>query len=34
MTESVARLSLFPATAEVNQGHLMIGGCDTVQLAA
>ena len=29
------RLSLFPLTAEVNnQGHLVIGGCDTVDLAA
>ena len=28
------RLSLFPLTAEVsNQGHLIIGGCDTVELA-
>ena len=27
-------LRLFPITAEVNnQGHLVIGGCDTVQLA-
>jgi len=32
--EKVPRLSLFPLTAEVNnQGHLVIGGCDTVQLA-
>ena len=31
----VPRLSLFPLTAEVSeQGHLMIGGCDTVELAA
>jgi len=31
----VPRLSLFPSTTEVNnQGHLVIGGCDTVQLAA
>jgi len=31
----VPRLSLFPSTAEVsNQGHLIIGGCDTVELAA
>jgi len=30
----VTRLSLFPLTAEVSQqGHLMIGGCDTVDLA-
>ncbi len=29
----VTRLSLFPLTAEVNnQGHLIIGGCDTVEL--
>ncbi len=29
------RLSLFPLTAEVSkQGHLIIGGCDTVELAA
>ena len=28
------RLSLFPLTAEVSQqGHLIIGGCDTVELA-
>ena len=28
------RLSLFPLTAEVsNRGHLIIGGCDTVELA-
>jgi len=31
----VNRLSLFPLTAEVsNQGHLIIGGCDTIELAA
>ena len=31
----MSRLSLFPSTAEVNnQGHLLIGGCDTVGLAA
>jgi len=31
----VNRLSLFPLTAEVSsQGHLIIGGCDTVELAA
>jgi len=31
----VPRLSLFPLTAEVSkQGHLIIGGCDTVELAA
>lgn len=30
-----SRLSLFPSTAEVNnQGRLVIGGCDTVELAA
>ena len=30
-----AKLPLFPSTAEVNdQGHLVIGGCDTVELAA
>jgi diaminopimelate decarboxylase len=29
------KLSLFPLTAEVNeQGHLVIGGCDTTELAA
>lgn len=33
--ERVPRLALFPATAEVNgEGHLVIGGCDTVELAA
>jgi len=33
--EKVPGLNLFPSTAEVNnQGHLAIGGCDTVQLAA
>jgi diaminopimelate decarboxylase len=31
----MSRLSLFPLTAEVNkQGHLLIGGCDSVELAA
>ena len=31
----VSRLSLFPLTAEVSdRGHLIIGGCDTVELAA
>jgi len=31
----MSRLSLFPSTAEVsNQGHLIIGGCDTADLAA
>jgi diaminopimelate decarboxylase len=30
-----SRLSLFPLNAEVNKkGHLVIGGCDTVELAA
>jgi len=30
----IPRLSLFPLTAEVNrQGHLIIGGCDSVELA-
>jgi len=34
MAEQVSRLSLFPLTAEVNdQGHLIIGGSDTVELA-
>ncbi|MGQ9546547.1 MAG: diaminopimelate decarboxylase [Dehalococcoidia bacterium] len=33
-TKSVAQLALFPLTAEVNsQGHLVIGGCDIVELA-
>ncbi|MBA7614081.1 Diaminopimelate decarboxylase [subsurface metagenome] len=33
--ESVSKLSLFPLTAEVsNRGHLVIGGCDSVELAA
>jgi diaminopimelate decarboxylase len=33
--ESTFNLSLFPATAGINEpGHLTIGGCDTVQLAA
>ena len=31
----IAKLPLFPVTAEVNdKGHLAIGGCDTVELAA
>jgi len=31
----VSKLSLFPLTAEVSrQGHLIIGGCDAVELAA
>ena len=30
----MSRLSLFPLTAEVNdRGHLLIGGCDTIELA-
>ena len=33
--EMMPRLSLFPLTAEVSkQGHLIIGGCDAVELAA
>jgi len=32
--EKIPRLALFPATSEINgQGHLVIGGCDAVQLA-
>jgi len=35
MTQQIVRLPLFPVTAEVNKsGHLAIGGCDTVALAA
>ncbi len=35
MATKVAKLSLFPLTAEVSsEGHLMVGGCDTVELAA
>jgi len=35
MKVMASRLSLFPLTAEVDsQGHLIIGGCDTVGLAA
>ncbi|MCL0053012.1 diaminopimelate decarboxylase [Dehalococcoidales bacterium] len=31
----INRLSLFPLTAEVsNKGHLVIGGCDSIELAA
>ncbi len=31
----MSRLSLFPLTAEVSErGHLIIGGCDTVELAS
>ena len=34
MTEQTSRLPLFPLTAGVNEkGHLVIGGCDTVELA-
>ncbi len=33
-TKAVPKLTLFPLTAEVNkQGHLLIGGCDVVDLA-
>ena len=33
-TKTVPKLTLFPLTAEVNkQGHLVIGGCDVVDLA-
>jgi len=33
--ETMSRLSLFPSTVEVNNhGHLTIGGCDTVEMAA
>jgi len=33
--DRLTRLSLFPLTAEINnQGHLVIGGCDTIELAA
>jgi diaminopimelate decarboxylase len=33
-TRTVPKLALFPLTAEVNkQGHLLIGGCDVVDLA-
>ena len=35
MSERVPRLSLFPLTTEVSgQGHLVIGGCDIVDLVA
>jgi len=35
MTDQLARVCLFPATARVNEKeHLTIGGCDTVELAA
>ena len=33
--QGISRLSLFPLTAEVNErGHIIIGGCDTAELAA
>jgi diaminopimelate decarboxylase len=33
-TKTVPKLAIFPLTAEVNkQGHLLIGGCDVVELA-
>jgi diaminopimelate decarboxylase len=33
--DALRKLTLFPSTAGVNdQGHLTVGGCDTVQLAA
>jgi len=32
--DRLPKLSLFPLTAEINnQGHLVIGGCDTIELA-
>ena len=35
MVAKLDKLPLFPLTAEVNnQGHLVVGGCDTVQLVA
>ncbi|UCH43035.1 MAG: diaminopimelate decarboxylase [Dehalococcoidales bacterium] len=35
MVDQLARLALFPKATRVNdQGHLVIGGCDTVELAA
>ncbi|MBI3930466.1 MAG: diaminopimelate decarboxylase, partial [Chloroflexi bacterium] len=35
MVEQVSKLPLFPLTARVDdRGHLVIGGCDTVKLAA
>jgi len=35
MAEQVSKLPLFPLTTRVNgQGHLEIGGCDTIELAA
>ena len=34
MTDNISRLVLFPENTTVNkQGHLVIGGCDTVELA-
>lgn len=34
MTDNIPRLVLFPENSSVNkQGHLVIGGCDTVELA-
>jgi diaminopimelate decarboxylase len=33
--QEIPRLALFPSTVEVNErGHLVVGGCDTVELAA
>ena len=34
MKGKLPRLCLFPQTAEVSSNHLIIGGCDTVELAA
>ncbi len=35
MVAKLDKLPLFPLTAEVNnQGHLVVGGCDTIELAA
>jgi len=35
MAEQIEKLPLFPLTAEINnRSHLVIGGCDTVELAA
>ncbi|MEK7352873.1 MAG: diaminopimelate decarboxylase [Chloroflexota bacterium] len=34
MTEQISKLPLFPLNTEINkQGHLLIGGCDTVAMA-
>ena len=34
MAEQISKLTLFPSTAGINdRGHLVIGGCDTVELA-